>query len=231
MKQLFFLILSFAHCINANEISQTTISFFEMPDFQVYHHPVKEVNDLTQQIIILDHFSTDGNKSMHEWVESAKGKNVLLIFPVLEMKHLHFLNGEQQDSHGNFVSQLNKIFNKKYSLKNDLYRIYSNNQFADLINRYMLQFVDNDLEKFVMKNPINQVFDIKAMDQAKDDVIKHYLRTKGSYVSSAMDANAISDFLQLVNFAENKNLTFRWRYQNVTSSKDQSVQEFIFEDL
>ena len=82
-----------------------------------------------------------------------------------------------------------------------------------------------------MKNPINQVFDIKAMDQAKDDVIKHYLRTKGSYVSSAMDANAISDFLQLVNFAENKNLTFRWRYQNVTSSKDQSVQEFIFEDL
>ena len=231
MKQLFFLILCFAHCTNANEISQTTISFFEMPDFQVYHQPVKEVNDLTQQIIILDHFSTDGNKSMHEWVESAKGKNVLLIFPVLEMKHLQFLNGKQQDSHGNFVSQLNKIFNKKYSLKNDLYRIYSNNQFADLINRYMLQFVDNDLEKFVMKNPANQVFEIKVMDQAKEDVIKHYLRTKGSYVSSAMDANAISDFLQLVNFAENKNLTFRWRYQNVTSSKDQSVQEFIFEDL
>ena len=95
-----------------------------MPDFQVYHQPVKEVNDLTQQIIILDHFSTDGNKSMHEWVASAKGKNVLLIFPVLEMKHLQFLNGKQQDSHGNFVSQLNKIFNKKYSLKNDLYRIY-----------------------------------------------------------------------------------------------------------
>ena len=231
MKQLFFLILSLAHFTNANEISQTTISFFEMPDFQVYHQSVKEVNDLTQQIIILDNFSTDGNKSMHEWVESAKGKNVLLIFPVLEMKHLQFLNGKQQDSHGNFVSQLNKIFNKKYSLKNDLYRIYSNNQFANLINRYMLQFVDNDLEKFVMKNPANQVFDTKVMDQAKEDVIKHYLRTKGSYVSSAMDADAMSDFLQLVNFAENKNLAFRWRYQNVTFSKDQSVQEFIFEDL
>ena len=231
MKQLFFLILSFAHFSNANEISQTTISFFEMPDFQVYHQPVKEVNDLTQQIIILDHFSTDGNKSMHEWVESAKGKNVLLIFPVLEMKHLQFLNSKQQDSHGNFVSQLNKIFNKKYSLKNDLYRIYSNNQFANLINRYMLQFVDNDLEKFVMKNPANQVFDTKVMDQAKEDVIKHYLRTKGSYVSSAMDEDAMSDFLKLVNFAENKNLAFRWRYQNVTFSKDQSVQEFIFEDL
>ena len=99
VKELFFLILCFAHFTNANEISQTTISFFEMPDFQVYHQPVKEVNDLTQQIIILDHFSTDGNKSMHEWVESAKGKNVLLIFPVLEMKHLQFLNGKQQDSH------------------------------------------------------------------------------------------------------------------------------------
>ncbi len=231
MKQLFFLILSFAHFTNANEISQTTISFFEMPDFQVYHQPVKEVNDLTQQIIILDHFSTDGNKSMHEWVASAKGKNVLLIFPVLEMKHLQFLNGKQQGFHGNFVSQLNKIFNKKYSLKNDLYRIYSNNQFANLINRYMLQFVDNDLEKFVMKNPANQVFDTKVMDQAKEDVIKHYLRTKGSYVSSAMDEDAMSDFLKLVNFAENKNLAFRWRYQNVTFSKDQSVQEFIFEDL
>ena len=135
------------------------------------------------------------------------------------MKHLQFLNSKQQDSHGNFVSQLNKIFNKKYSLKNDLYRIYSNNKFANLINRYMLQFVDNDLEKFVMKNPANQVFDTKVMDQAKEDVIKHYLRTKGSYVSSAMDEDAMSDFLKLVNFAENKNLAFRWRYQNVTFSK------------
>ena len=80
----------------------------------------------------------------------------------------------------------------------------------------MLQFVDNDLEKFVMKNPANQVFDTKVMDQAKENVIKHYLRTKGSYVSSAMDADAISDFLQLVNIAENKNLAVRWRYQNVT---------------
>ena len=51
------------------------------------------------------------------------------------------------------------------------------------------------------------------------------------YKRQAMDADAMSDFLQLVNFAENKNLAFRWRYQNVTSSKDQSVQEFIFEDL
>ena len=95
----------------------------------------------------------------------------------------------------------------------------------------MLQFVDNDLEKFVMMNPANQVFEIKVIDQAKEDVIKHYLRTKGSYVSSAMDEDAMSDFLKLVNFAENKNLAFRWRYQNVTFSKDQSVQEFIFEDL
>ena len=232
MKQLFFVFLSFVHFANANEISQTTISYFEMPDFKVYHQSVKEVNELTQQVIVLDHFSTDGNKSMHDWVESAKGKNVLLIFPILEMKHLQFLNSKQQDSHShNFVNQLNKIFNKKYSLKNNLYRIYSNKQFADLINRYMLQFIDNDLEKFVIKNPTNQVFNIKLMNQASEGVIKNYLRTKGSYVSSAMAADATSDFLQLVNFAENKSLAFRWRYQNLTSSRDQSVQEFIFEDL
>ena len=232
MKQLFFVFLSFVHFANANEISQTTISYFEMPDFKVYHQSVKEVNELTQQVIVLDHFSTDGNKSMHDWVESAKGKNVLLIFPILEMKHLQFLNSKQQDSHShNFVNQLNKIFNKKYSLKNNLYRIYSNKQFADLINRYMLQFIDNDLEKFVIKNPTNQVFNIELMNQASEGVIKNYLRTKGSYVSSAMAADATSDFLQLVNFAENKSLAFRWRYQNLTSSRDQSVQEFIFEDL
>ena len=232
MKQLFFVFLSFVHFANANEISQTTISYFEMPDFKVYHQSAKEVNELTQQVIVLDHFSTDGNKSMHDWVESAKGKNVLLIFPILEMKHLEFLNRKQQDSQShNFVNQLNKIFNKKYSLKNNLYRIYSNKQFADLINRYMLQFIDNDLEKFVIKNPTNQVFNIKLMNQASEGVIKNYLRTKGSYVSSAMAADATSDFLQLVNFAENKSLAFRWRYQNLTSSRDQSVQEFIFEDL
>ena len=232
MKQLFFVFLSFVHFVNANEISQTTISYFEMPDFKVYHQSAKEVNELTQQVIVLDHFSTDGNKSMHDWVESAKGKNVLLIFPILEMKHLQFLNSKQQDSHShNFVNQLNKIFNKKYSLKNNLYRIYSNKQFADLINRYMLQFIDNDLEKFVIKNPTNQVFNIELMNQASEGVIKNYLRTKGSYVSSAMAADATSDFLQLVNFAENKSLAFRWRYQNLTSSRDQSVQEFIFEDL
>ena len=232
MKQLFFVFLSFVHFANANEISQTTISYFEMPDFKVYHQSVKEVNELTQQVIVLDHFSIDGNKSMHDWVESAKGKNVLLIFPILEMKHLEFLNRKQQDSQShNFVNQLNKIFNKKYSLKNNLYRIYSNKQFADLINRYMLQFIDNDLEKFVIKNPTNQVFNIELMNQASEGVIKNYLRTKGSYVSSAMAADATSDFLQLVNFAENKSLAFRWRYQNLTSSRDQSVQEFIFEDL
>ena len=232
MKQLFFVFLSLVHFVNADEISQTTISYFEMPDFKVYHQSVKEVNELTQQVIVLDHFSTDGNKSMHDWVESAKGKNVLLIFPILEMKHLQFLNSRQQDSHShNFVNQLNKIFNKKYSLKNNLYRIYSNKQFADLINRYMLQFIDNDLEKFVIKNPTNQVFNIELMNQASEGVIKNYLRTKGSYVSSAMAADATSDFLQLVNFAENKSLAFRWRYQNLTSSRDQSVQEFIFEDL
>lgn len=203
-----------------------------MPDFKVYHQSAKEVNELTQQVIVLDHFSTDGNKSMHDWVESAKGKNVLLIFPILELKHLQFLNSKQQDSQShNFVGQLNKIFNKKYSLKNNLYRIYSNKQFADLINRYMLQFIDNDLEKFVIKNPTNQVFNIELMNQASEGVIKNYLRTKGSYVSSAMAADATSDFLQLVNFAENKSLAFRWRYQNLTSSRDQSVQEFIFEDL
>ena len=232
MKQLFFVFLSFVHFANANEISQTTISYFEMPDFKVYHQSVKEVNELTQQVIVLDHFSIDGNKSMHDWVESAKGKNVLLIFPILELKHLQFLNSKQQDSQShNFVGQLNKIFNKKYSLKNNLYRIYSNKQFADLINRYMLQFIDNDLEKFVIKNPTNQVFNIELMNQASEGVIKNYLRTKGSYVSSAMAADATSDFLQLVNFAENKSLAFRWRYQNLTSSRDQSVQEFIFEDL
>lgn len=203
-----------------------------MPDFKVYHQSAKEVNELTQQVIVLDHFSTDGNKSMHDWIESAKGKNVLLIFPILELKHLQFLNSKQQDSQShNFVGQLNKIFNKKYSLKNNLYRIYSNKQFADLINRYMLQFIDNDLEKFVIKNPTNQVFNIELMNQASEGVIKNYLRTKGSYVSSAMAADATSDFLQLVNFAENKSLAFRWRYQNLTSSRDQSVQEFIFEDL
>ena len=232
MKQLFFVFLSLVHFVNADEISQTTISYFEMPDFKVYHQSAKEVNELTQQVIVLDHFSTDGNKSMHDWIESAKGKNVLLIFPILELKHLQFLNSKQQDSQShNFVGQLNKIFNKKYSLKNNLYRIYSNKQFADLINRYMLQFIDNDLEKFVIKNPTNQVFNIKLMNQASEGVIKNYLRTKGSYVSSAMAADATSDFLQLVNFAENKSLAFRWRYQNLTSSRDQSVQEFIFEDL
>ena len=232
MKQLFFVFLSLVHFVNADEISQTTISYFEMPDFKVYHQSAKEVNELTQQVIVLDHFSIDGNKSMHDWVESAKGKNVLLIFPILEMKHLQFLNSKQQDSQShNFVGQLNKIFNKKYSLKNNLYRIYSNKQFADLINRYMLQFIDNDLEKFVIKNPTNQVFNIELMNQASEGVIKNYLRTKGSYVSSAMAADATSDFLQLVNFAENKSLAFRWRYQNLTSSRDQSVQEFIFEDL
>ena len=76
-----------------------------------------ELNGVVQAMDFLKHQNeVVDNVSVPNKKLSAKGKNVLLIFPVLEMKHLQFLNGKQQDSHSNFVSQLNKIFNNERDL-------------------------------------------------------------------------------------------------------------------
>ena len=156
-----------------------------------------------------------------------------------------------------------EVMSSKHKSRNDKYRIYGHSGGAQFVQRYLLFSNDSRIDKAVLANAgfytfMNQnlyPFGLRDID-LDDEEIKRFLRTKvGLYVGEndternfrnlkgarAQGKNRLvrgeTFFLNLVSYAEELNMPFRWQYQIIknvghdNAGMVSGAAYFILEDL
>ena len=163
----------------------------------------------------------------------------------------------------NSLGDIFEIISSKYNIRNDKYRIYGHSGGAQFVQRYLLFSNDLRIDKAVLANAgfytfMNQnlyPFGLRDID-LDDEEIKRVLRTKVAlYVGEndternfrnlkgarAQGKNRLvrgeTFFLNLVSYAEELKMPFRWQYQIIKNVGHENAgmvsgaAYFILEDL
>ena len=163
----------------------------------------------------------------------------------------------------NALGDIFEIISSKYNIRNDKYRIYGHSGGAQFVQRYLLFSNDSRIDKAVLANAgfytfMNQnlyPFGLRDID-LDDEEIKRVLRTKVAlYVGEndternfrnlkgarAQGKNRLvrgeTFFLNLVSYAEELKMPFRWQYQIIKNVGHENAgmvsgaAYFILEDL
>ena len=163
----------------------------------------------------------------------------------------------------NSLGDIFEIISSKYNIRNDKYRIYGHSGGAQFVQRYLLFSNDSRIDKAVLANAgfytfMNQnlyPFGLRDID-LDDEEIKRVLRTKVAlYVGEndternfrnlkgarAQGKNRLvrgeTFFLNLVSYAEELKMPFRWQYQIIKNVGHENAgmvsgaAYFILEDL
>ena len=163
----------------------------------------------------------------------------------------------------NALGDIFEIFSSKYKVRNDKYRIYGHSGGAQFVQRYLLFSNDSRIDKAVLANAgfytfMNQnLYPFGLRDiELDDDEIKRVLRTKVALYVGEKDTErnfrslkgALAQgknrlvrgetfFLNLVSYAEELKMPFRWQYQIIknvghdNAGMASAAAYFILEDL
>ena len=82
MKQLILLSFFFISLnLLARQIQETTFSYWDKPDSQIYYSTPDSIDANTKIIFIMHGASRSAEKYLNDWLPLAKNRNVVLIAP------------------------------------------------------------------------------------------------------------------------------------------------------
>ena len=82
MKQLILIFYIFLCCnLLAREIEETTFSYWDKPDSQIYYSIPETIDSNTKIIFIMHGASRGAEKYLNDWLPLAQDRNVVLIAP------------------------------------------------------------------------------------------------------------------------------------------------------
>ena len=82
MKQLILISYIFLCCdLLAREIEETTFSYWDKPDSQIYYSIPETIDSNTKIIFIMHGASRGAEKYLNDWLPLAQDRNVVLIAP------------------------------------------------------------------------------------------------------------------------------------------------------
>ncbi|KRP15363.1 MAG: hypothetical protein ABS13_07950, partial [SAR86 cluster bacterium BACL1 MAG-121128-bin56] len=192
---------------NAREISETTFSYWDKPDIQVFYSAPPIITPKTKILFIVHGVSRTAERYLNDWVLLSQGRDVLLVAPKFskefynEYAYLMKTNKTgrpMNDTSLDLDSSLDELFNffsAKFKIQTNDFRLYGHSGGAQFVHRYLMLGKETRIDKVAIANAgfytfadssISFPFGIKNMN-VSDDRLKWFLSLKGGLFLGDMD--------------------------------------------
>ena len=210
MKQLFLISFIFL-CFDllAREIEETTFSYWDKPDAQIYFSKPDSIDANTKIIFIMHGASRTAEQYLIDWLPLANNRNVVLIAPEFSKEYypeyvylmMSTERGRMLKDESLYLTDslgtLFDYFKAKLKLSTTTYRLYGHSGGSQFVHRYLLLSDERRVEKAAMANAglytfvddqIPYPFGIKNMN-VSDERLAWFLRLKGGVFLGAADTD------------------------------------------
>ena len=200
MKQLILLSFFFISLnLLARQIEETTFSYWDKPDSQIYYSIPESIDENTKIIFIMHGASRGAEKYLNDWLPLVKNRNAVLIAPEFSKEsypeYVYLMMSTDRgkllkdqslyltDSLGLFFD----YFKAKLKLSTSTFRLYGHSGGSQFVHRYLLLSDESRIEKAAMANAgfytfaddqISYPFGIKNMN-VSNERLEWFLRLKG----------------------------------------------------
>jgi hypothetical protein len=192
---------------NAREISETTFSYWDKPDIQVFYSAPPIITPKTKILFLVHGVSRTAERYLNDWVLLSQGRDVLLVAPKFskefynEYAYLMKTNKTgrpMNDTTLDLDSSLDELFNffsAKFKIQTNDFRLYGHSGGAQFVHRYLMLGKETRIDKVAIANAgfytfadssISFPFGIKNMN-VSDDRLKWFLSLKGGLFLGDMD--------------------------------------------
>ena len=200
MKQLILISFIFL-CFDllARQIEETTFSYWDKPDAQIYFSKPDSIDANTKIIFIMHGASRNAEKYINDWLPLAQNRNVVLIAPEFSKErfpdYVYLMMSTEKGKLlkdqslylNDSLGLLFDFFKAKLTLSTTTFRLYGHSGGSQFVNRYLLLSDETRIEKAAMANAgfytfvdrqSPYPFGIKNMN-VSDERIEWFLRLKG----------------------------------------------------
>ena len=200
MKQLILISYIFLCCdLLAREIEETTFSYWDKPDSQIYYSIPETIDSNTKIIFIMHGASRGAEKYLNDWLPLAQDRNVVLIAPEFSKEsYPEYVYLIMSTERGKLLKEqslylieslglLFDYFKAKLKLTTTTFRLYGHSGGSQFVHRYLLLSDETRIEKAAMANAgfytfaddqISYPFGIKNMN-VSNERLEWVLRLKG----------------------------------------------------
>ena len=150
--------------LSARQIQEVTFSYWNKPDINIFYSTPELINEKTKIIFLIHGDSRDAKKSINDWLQIARDRNVVLVAPkfsddfYLEYSYLMISNEKgrllnNKSMHlDNSLGILFDFFRSKLKLSTLSYRLYGYSKGSEFVQRYLLFSNDTRVDKVAMAN-------------------------------------------------------------------------------
>jgi len=193
--------------LNARDMSETTFTYWDKPDIQVFYSAPPTITPKTKILFIVHGASRAAEKYLNDWMLLSQGRDVLLVAPKFskefykEYVYLMKTNDRGRainDTSLDLDSSLGELFNffsAKFKIQTHNFRIYGHSGGALFVHRYLMLSSETRIDKVAIANAgfytfadpsIPFPFGIKNMN-VSDDRLKWLLSLKGGLFLGDLD--------------------------------------------
>ena len=165
MKQLILLSFFFISLnLLARQIEETTFSYWDKPDSQIYYSIPESIDENTKIIFIMHGASRGAEKYLNDWLPLVKNRNAVLIAPEFSKEsypeYVYLMMSTERgkllkdqslyltDSLGLFFD----YFKAKLKLSTSTFRLYGHSGGSQFVHRYLLMSDMPKIKKAVVAN-------------------------------------------------------------------------------
>ena len=165
MKIFLSILASFiAFDLSARQIQEATFSYWNKPDINIFYSTPDFINQKTKIIFLIHGDSRDAKKSINDWLQIARDRNVVLVAPkfsddfyseysllMISNEKGRLLNNKSMHL-DNSLGILFDFFHSKLKLSTLSYRLYGHSKGSEFVQRYLLFSNDTRVDKVAMAN-------------------------------------------------------------------------------
>jgi hypothetical protein len=150
--------------LSARQIQEATFSYWNKPDINIFYSTPKFINQKTKIIFLIHGDSRDAKKSINDWLQIARDRNVVLVAPkfsddfyseysllMISNEKGRLLNNKSMHL-DNSLGILFDFFHSKLKLSTLSYRLYGYSKGSEFVQRYLLFSNDTRVDKVAMAN-------------------------------------------------------------------------------
>ena len=206
---LFFIFVSSIELLG-REVQQSTFSYWNKPDINIFYSLPTSINENTKILFIMHGVSRSAERYINDWLPLAEQRNVVLIAPEFSKEFFpEYVYLMKTNSKGKKLKDVSlhlddslgllfDFFKSKLNISTLNFRLYGHSGGSQFVHRYLLLSEETRVEKAAMANAgfytfANQTigfpFGIKNMN-VSNERIKWFLNLKGGIFLGDADNDA-----------------------------------------
>ena len=165
MRKVFLVLIFFAsQLIDSREMQQTTFSYWNKPDVEVFYSAPSIITSETKILFIMHGASRNAKGYLSDWLPLVEGRDVVLIAPKFSKEfypeYLYLMKSNSKgrplkDSSLGLESSLGLLFDffsSKLKVVTPSFRLYGHSGGSQFVHRYLLLSSETRIDKAAMAN-------------------------------------------------------------------------------